>query len=183
LSEIAALLQHYSIDNGKHSGMRLTSMACVALPTCALAMAESERYLPVLIDKIDVILARENLLKDEIMIRMSGCPNGCSRPYMAEIAFVGKAPGTYNMYLGGGFAGNRLAKLYRESIQEDEILKELDTMLTDYAKNRTVGEHFGDFVIRKDYVAPILAGKLFHEEDKEKLRSYPTPSGTNDIYW
>lgn len=158
-------------------------MACVALPTCALAMAESERYLPVLIDKIDVILARENLLKDEIMIRMSGCPNGCSRPYMAEIAFVGKAPGTYNMYLGGGFAGNRLAKLYRESIQEDEILKELDTMLTDYAKNRTVGEHFGDFVIRQDYVAPILAGKLFHEEDKEKLRSYPTPSGTNDIYW
>lgn len=178
---IEALFSKYGIDN-RYTGLRLNSIACVALPTCGLAMAESERYLPKLIDKIDAILERERLSSDAIVIRMSGCPNGCSRPYVAEIALVGKAPGTYNLYLGGGFSGNRLAKLYKESVGEEDILKELDFIISSYARDRLSNEHFGDFVIRKKIVAPTLAGCLFHETDLE-ANQIKTPSGTNQIYW
>jgi sulfite reductase (NADPH) hemoprotein beta-component len=180
--KIEALLHKYKIDNEQYSGLRLNSMACVALPTCALAMAESERYLPVLIDRLDEILTRNGLDADSIMIRMSGCPNGCSRPYMAEIAMVGKAPGAYNLYLGGGFGGNRLAKIYRESVGEEDILSILDDLITKYALHREAGERFGDYVIRSGVVAPTLAGRLFHETDT-KTNMIPTYSGTTQIYW
>eukprot|EP00039_Didymoeca_costata_P022402 m.4398 g.4398 ORF g.4398 m.4398 type:complete len:724 (+) comp2976_c0_seq1:2151-4322(+) len=177
---IQRLLDKHNIDHSRYSGMRTTSMACVALPTCALAMAESERYLPTLITKVEVLLEKYDLMKEKIMIRMSGCPNGCSRPYMAEIVFVGKAPETYNMYLGGGFAGNRIAKIYKEGVKEDVILESLDPIFADYAKNRTNGEHFGDFVIRKGYVAPTLAGRLFWETDKAANQ---IPGVPPQVYW
>lgn len=137
-------------------------MACVALPTCGLAMAESERYLPSLIDKLEPVLDEAGLRDEEIVIRMTGCPNGCARPMLAEISFIGKAPGKYNMYLGGSFTGHRLNKLYKENIGEAEILDTLTPMVNQYAKERLDGEHFGDFVIRAGYVPEVLDGQQFH---------------------
>ncbi|KAI8899755.1 sulfite reductase [NADPH] beta subunit [Globomyces pollinis-pini] len=150
---ISDLLVKFGIDNNGLSGLRLNSMACVALPTCALAMAESERYLPSLVGKIETLLEENGLREESITIRMTGCPNGCARPSIAEIAFVGKAPGVYNMYLGGGFAGERLNKLYKESIGEEEILQQLNVLIKDYAIHRIPEEHFGDFVVRTGVVA------------------------------
>jgi len=162
--EIEQLIQAYGLNDGTpYSALRRNSMACVALPTCGLAMAESERYLPTLLDKIELILDEAGLREEEIVIRMTGCPNGCARPALAEIAFIGKAVGKYNMYLGGGFAGNRLNKLYRENIGETEILEELRPILNRYAKERQEGEHFGDFVIRAGYVKEVRSGLDFHE--------------------
>ncbi|MNS54696.1 Sulfite reductase [NADPH] hemoprotein beta-component [compost metagenome] len=161
--KIEALIKEYSLTDGNHySALRRNSMACVALPTCGLAMAESERYLPSLMDKIDPILAENGLQDEEIVIRMTGCPNGCARPALAELSFIGKAPGKYNMYLGGGFAGQRLNKLYKENIGEAEILDSLKQIFAQYAKERNIGEHFGDFVIRAGYVPEVLDGQQFH---------------------
>ncbi|MFB3124134.1 MAG: sulfite reductase, partial [Woeseiaceae bacterium] len=140
----------------------LHSMACVAFPTCGLAMAESERYLPSLIDRIDERLEVHGLRDEAMTIRMTGCPNGCARPYIAEIGLVGKGPGQYNLYLGAGFAGDRLNKLYRENIDEEEILAALDPLFARYAGERNNGEHFGDFAVRIGAVAEVGAGKEFH---------------------
>ncbi|MEC2324738.1 assimilatory sulfite reductase (NADPH) hemoprotein subunit [Lederbergia lenta] len=162
--QIERLIEEYKLTDGKyHSALRRNSMACVAFPTCGLAMAESERYLPSLLDKIEVILEEVGLRDEEIVIRMSGCPNGCSRPSLAEIAFIGKAPGKYNLYLGAGFAGDRLNKLYRENIGEQAILDELKPIIQHYAKDRLDGERFGDFVIRADYVKEVQSGLDFHD--------------------
>jgi len=157
--EISQILHKYSIDNTRYSALRLNSMACVALPTCELAFAESERYLPSLVTLLDQIIDEAGLRNDAITIRMSGCPNGCSRPFVAEIAFVGKSPGFYNLYLGAGFAGERLNKLFRENMDEDEILTELRPIIMRYAKERKQGEHFGDFVIRAGIVRACTAGR------------------------
>jgi sulfite reductase (NADPH) hemoprotein beta-component len=138
-------------------------MACVALPTCGLAMAESERYLPSLIDKLEVILARHGLSEEPITLRMSGCPNGCSRPYMAEIALTGRAPGKYNLYLGGGFHGERLNRMIRENVGEPVILEVLDETLGRYARERLPGEHFGDFTIRAGIVREVTEGRFFND--------------------
>ncbi|MFG6150069.1 assimilatory sulfite reductase (NADPH) hemoprotein subunit [Halobacillus sp. B23F22_1] len=161
--QIEELVSHYGLIDGKHnSALRRNSMACVAFPTCGLAMAEAERYLPTLIDKVENILDEAGLRDEEIVIRMSGCPNGCSRPALGEIGFIGKAPGKYNMYLGAGFRGDRLNKLYRENIGEEEILQELNPILHNYAKERTENEHFGDYVIRAGYVNAVHSGVEFH---------------------
>lgn len=157
------LFKEYGLtEGGQHSALRRNSMACVALPTCGLAMAESERYLPELMDKIEPMLDEAGLRDEEIVIRMTGCPNGCARPMLAEIAFIGKAPGKYNMYLGGGFSGHRLNKLYKENIGEVEILESLKPIVGHYAKDRREGEHFGDFVIRAGYVKEVRSGQDFH---------------------
>ena len=147
------MMKMYNIDNSRYTGLHRSSMACVALPTCALALAESERYLPSLIDKLAEVIDESGLREKDINIRMTGCPNGCARPYVAEIAFVGRAPGLYNLYLGGGHMGQRLAKLYMEAIDEEAILKALTPLIRAYAVNREDGEHFGDWVIRAGYVA------------------------------
>ncbi|WP_055108059.1 assimilatory sulfite reductase (NADPH) hemoprotein subunit [Paenibacillus ihumii] len=161
--KIEALISEYGLTDGSHySALRRNSMACVAFPTCGLAMAESERYLPTLLDKIEPMLKEAGLQDDDIVIRMTGCPNGCARPMLAEIAFIGKAPGKYNMYLGGGFSGNRLNKLYKENIGEAEILESLQPILSQYAKDRQEGEHFGDYVIRAGYVQEVTDGQNFH---------------------
>jgi sulfite reductase (NADPH) hemoprotein beta-component len=138
-------------------------MACVAFPTCGLAMAESERFLPSLIDRLDRLFIEHGLRDDAITIRMTGCANGCARPYIAEIGLVGKGPGRYNLYLGAGFAGDRLNKLYRENIDEAEILASLDPLFARYANERIDDERFGDFVIRAGIVAEVTAGKDFHD--------------------
>lgn len=161
--KIDALVEQYGLTDGKeNSALRQNSMACVALPTCGLAMAEAERYLPVLVGKIEETLDEAGLRDEEIIIRMSGCPNSCSRPALGEIGFIGKAPGKYNMYLGAGFAGDRLNKMYRENIGEEEILATLKPIFFQYAKERQENEHFGDFVIRAGYVAPVTSGLNFH---------------------
>ncbi|PTE69587.1 sulfite reductase [Staphylococcus devriesei] len=161
--EIQGLIDQYGLTDGKnYTGLRRNSMACVAFPTCGLAMAESERYLPSLISKIEDLLDEAGVNDEDITIRMTGCPNGCARPALAEIAFIGKAPGKYNMYLGGGFKGDRLNKLYKENIGEQEILESLRPILIDYGKERLEGEHFGDFVIRSGVVAKVHGGQDFH---------------------
>lgn len=161
--KIDALVEQYKLDGYKAaSGMRRSQIACVSLPTCGLALAESERYLPTLVTDLEVILEEAGLRDDEIVIRSTGCPNGCGRPYLGEIGLVGKVPGKYNLYLGAGFDGERLNKLYRTSINHEQIIEELRPLLLAYAKERNEGERFGDFVIRKDYVKATTAGNNFH---------------------
>ena len=162
---ITELLEQYKmIDAHESSALRLNSMACVALPTCGLALAESQRYLPDLITELDSILEDAGLRHDAITIRMTGCPNGCARPYIAEIGFVGKAPGKYNLYLGGGHAGQRLNKLYASSIEGSDAAEMLKPLIQDYAKNREEGERFGDFTVRAGYVKATEHGRDFHKE-------------------
>ena len=160
-SKVAAILKKYKIWPVQLSGLRQNSIACVALNTCGLAFAEAERYLPDLITKIESILDENGLFKEEIVIRMTGCPNGCGRPYLAEIALIGKSLGHYNLYLGGNFNGTRLNTLYKETLSEEEILNELRPIIVDFAENRNPKEGFGDYVIRKGYVKAIKEGKEF----------------------
>lgn len=162
--EIEALLRETGlIAFNERSVLRLNSMACVALPTCGLAMADSERYLPDLITKIEGILTRYNLHNEPITLRMTGCPNGCSRPFIAEIGLTGRAPGKYNLYLGGGFHGQRLNRLYRENIGEPAILEALNEILGRYAKERLPDEHFGDFTIRAGIIREVTEGRFSND--------------------
>lgn len=167
LPQIKALMAKYKLDNTSFSGLRLSSSACVAFPTCGLAMAESERYLPILITKVESYLEENGLSRESIVMRMTGCPNGCARPWLAEVAFVGKAYGAYNMYLGGGYHGQRLNKLYRSSIKEAEILDIMKSLLKRYALERQTDgeqpERFGDWCIRAGIIKETTEGKNFHE--------------------
>lgn len=164
LDNMKQMLAKYKLDNTNFSGLRLSSSACVAFPTCGLAMAESERYLPELITKLEGVIEENGMRQDSIVMRMTGCPNGCARPWLAEVAFVGKAYGAYNMYLGGGYHGQRLNKLYRSSIKEEEILEIMKPLLKRYALERNEGERFGDFCIRIGMIKPTTEGKAFHED-------------------
>lgn len=147
-AEVQALIAKYGIED-KDSALRKNSMACVALPTCPLALAEAQRYLPELVTKIEPFLAKYNLDQEEIVIRMTGCPNGCGRPYVAELGFVGTGPGQYNFMLGGDRFGERLNQVYKEKLNETEILTEVDNLLNLYVNERTEGETLGDFGNRK----------------------------------
>jgi sulfite reductase (NADPH) hemoprotein beta-component len=148
------------------SGLRRNSMACVALPTCGLALAESERYMPELLDALDARLKVHGLGADDIVIRMTGCPNGCARPYIAEIGLVGKGPGRYNLYLGAAFDGSRLSKLYVEDLDHTGIVAALDPVFAAYAAQRQPGERFGEFTIREGFVARTGNGRDFHANIK-----------------
>ncbi|WP_345884389.1 assimilatory sulfite reductase (NADPH) hemoprotein subunit [Shewanella algae] len=162
-AEIEALARKHGLMGQVITATRGHSIACVALPTCALAMAEAERYFPEFIDHVDALQAKHAISEQAIVVRMTGCPNGCARPFAAEIGFVGKAPGRYNMYLGASFEGTRLNKMYRENIQEAEILSELDNLFGRYAAERKTGESFGDFTVRAGIVKPVLdAARDFH---------------------
>ncbi len=166
-ARIEELMEQYGIkDSHEKSGLRLSSLACVALPTCGLSLAEAERYLPDLLTEIEEVVEENGLSHDSITIRMTGCPNGCARPFIAEIGFVGRAPGKYNVYLGGGFAGQRLSKLYRESVPGGEIKELLAPVISRYAKEREDGERFGDFCIRAGIVAETIQGGDFHKNIK-----------------
>ena len=155
-SNIQAILDKYKIDNNNLTGLRLQSLACVSLPTCALGLAESERYLPDLIDELDNIIETAGLKDDEITIRMTGCPNGCARPFLAEIGMVGTGPNKYNLYLGAAFNGSRLNQMYRKNIINKDIAPTLEPIIKSYALERNQGEHFGDFVIRKNILAEAI---------------------------
>ncbi|KAI9770582.1 MAG: hypothetical protein M1840_003173 [Geoglossum simile] len=168
LPVIKDTLAKYKLDNVQFSGLRLSSSACVAFPTCGLAMAESERYLPILITKLEGVLEENGLRHDSIVMRMTGCPNGCARPWLAEVGFVGKAYGAYNMYLGGGYHGQRLNKLYRASIKEEEILEIMKPLLKKYAIEREEEERFGDFCIRIGVIKRTTEGKTFHDDVAEE---------------
>jgi len=145
----------------EHLGGGLTKnmVACVALPTCPLAFAEAERYLPTLAQRLEVVTEKFGIKDEEMTIRMTGCPNSCGRPSMAEIGFIGKAPGTYNMYLGADFVGERLNTLFRESVTEDQIIALLTPLFQQFAAEREKGEKFGNFVVRKGVVKPMNAGR------------------------
>jgi sulfite reductase (NADPH) hemoprotein beta-component len=161
---IEAILREHGLDTAhRATGIRLNAMACVALPTCGLALAESERYLPDLVTLLDAEVEAAGLRDDAIVIRMTGCPNGCGRPYLAEIGFVGKAPGKYNMYLGAAFNGSRLNTLYKASMPAADIVPTVRPLLRRYATERDPGERFGDFVIRAGIVKPTGKPADFHD--------------------
>ena len=145
-------------SNSALSGLRRNMMACTALPYCPLSFAESERYLPTLVERLEGVVERVGLLQENISIRMSGCPNSCGRPPASEIGLIGKAPGSYNLYLGGDALGYRLNTLYKEGLDEDEIVGTLTPMLTHYSAQRLTGESFGDFIIRMQYVQSMKNG-------------------------
>ncbi len=170
--EIEKLLEQYGIkDSHLKSSLRLNSLACVALPTCGLALAEAERFLPHLITDLETSLEENGLRHDAITIRMTGCPNGCARPFISEIGFVGRGPDSYNVYLGGGFAGQRLSKLYRENVVSRDIKPLLAPIFARYAKERNDGERFGDFCIRQGYVAETIQGPDFHKNLKPEAHA------------
>jgi len=148
-AELEQVLSGHGIQaTNPFSRTRLASMACPALPTCGLALAESERFLPGLLDRLEGLLAELGLQDEEFIVRMTGCPNGCVRPYIAEIAFVGKAPGKYQIHVGGNLAGTRLVRLYKDSVKAEDLLNELRPLLARYAQERGAGERFGDFCSR-----------------------------------
>lgn len=148
---IQNILDEFGLENHMKasSHVRRNAMACVALSTCPLALAEGQRYMPSLISKIEPLLAKHGLSDEDIIMRMTGCPNGCARPYLAEVGFVGTAYGKYNMHIGGDRQGLRLNKIYKESLDESSILEELDRLLGEYNKLREKNESFGDFTFRK----------------------------------
>lgn len=159
---IDQLVRAHGLDGfNKSSPLRLNSMACVGFPTCGLSLAESERHLPDLVTKIESLLADHDLSEQAITIRMTGCPNGCARPYLAEIGLIGKGPGLYNLHLGAAFNGDRLNRMFRESVQESEILKILDELFGGYVSQRNDEEHFGDYLLR--------SGVLDAAVEKEKM--------------
>jgi sulfite reductase (NADPH) hemoprotein beta-component len=162
--EIERLLDDHGLDHGsgEASVLRRHSIACVGLPTCGLAMAESERFLPGFISKLEDIITSCGLDEEPITIRVSGCNNGCSRPYVAEIGLSGRGPGTYNLYLGGGFFGQRLNKPFLVNVDESAILEALEPMLRRYAQDREPDERFGDFLIRNKIVAAVHSGPDFN---------------------
>jgi len=153
---IDALVVRHGLDaHVRSTPVHRDALACVALPTCSLAMAEAERYLPGFVTKVEQRLAAHGLRDEPILLRITGCPNGCARPYLAEIALIGKAPGRYNLYLGGDGRGQRLNTLYRENIDEPAILAALDEVFARFAAERNAGERLGDFVRRAGIVEAV----------------------------
>ena len=142
------LAEHGVSSSNPFSPTRLASMACPALPTCGLALAESERMMPEFLTRIEALLAELGMQEQELTVRMTGCPNGCARPFMAEVAFVGKAPNKYQIYLGGNEASTRLNRLYKESVKTEDLTNELRIVLGRYLVEKTPGERFGDYCAR-----------------------------------
>ncbi len=155
-AQIEALARQYGLLDDSVSEQRQNSMACVALPTCPLAMAEAERFLPEFVTEIEGVLAKHGVNDDSIIFRVTGCPNGCGRAMLAEIGLVGKAPGRYNLHLGGNREGTRIPRMYKENITDRQILEEIDGLVARWAAERETGEGFGDFVIRAGIIAPVV---------------------------
>jgi sulfite reductase (NADPH) hemoprotein beta-component len=161
---IESLARQHGLLVDHRSPTRLASIACVALPTCPQAMAEAERYLPQLLQKIEDIAFRQGIERQAIVMRMTGCPNGCARPYVAEIGLVGKGPGRYNLHLGGDGIGLRLNRLYRKNLNETELLETLEGLFRLYSAERLPRERFGDFAIRYGLVKPVInPAEDYHE--------------------
>ena len=142
-------------------------MACVSYPTCPLAMAEAERFLPDFTTAVEQIMAKHGVADESIVLRITGCPNGCGRAMLAEIGLVGKAMGRYNLHVGGNKAGTRIPRLFKENITPDEILLILETWIGAWAAQREEGECFGDFAIRSGIVKPVVNAPVdFWDESK-----------------
>lgn len=151
---ITAVLARHGIPVENQAGaVRRASMACPSMPTCGLGLAESERYLPTLLDSVEAVFSELGIADEEVIIRMTGCPNGCARPFMAEIGFIGRAPGKYNVYVGGNEGSTRLARTLKESVKAEEIIDLLRPHLTQWRDNRLPGERFGDFCVRNGIAA------------------------------
>ncbi len=157
--EIERILGMHGVSvQNPFSPTRLAAMACPALPTCGLALAESERAAPALLTRLEALLNELGLGKEELIVRMTGCPNGCARPYTAEVAFVGKAPNKYQIYVGGNEASTRLNRLYKDSVKGDDLMQELRALLVRYLEQRRAGERFGDFCARTVWSATPAGG-------------------------
>lgn len=164
-AEIEQLAIECGLLDGGISNQRKNSMACVAFPTCPLAMAEAERYLPSLVDDVEKILEKNGLVDESIILRVTGCPNGCGRAMLAEIGLVGKGPGKYNMYLGSDLAGSRVPKIYKENVNENDILEHIDLLSARWAQERNQNEAFGDFVVRAGIVDEVkVSARDFHDD-------------------
>jgi len=162
-AKIEAIAVKYGILGERLTLLRKHSIACVSLPTCALGMAEAERYFPEFTDKVDELLTKYGIGDQPIVMRMTGCPNGCARPYAAEIGLVGKGPGRYNLYLGAAFDGTRISKMVLENGNETEILADLDGRFERFSGQRQANENFGDFLVRTDEVKAVLSSaRDFH---------------------
>ena len=160
---IEAIARRFGLIKDGTSKQRQNSMACVAFPTCPLAMAEAERYLPGLVTKVEAILTKHDVSEEHIILRVTGCPNGCGRAMLAEIGLVGKGPGKYDMYLGGNHGGTRVPKLYKESVNEAGILAEINQLVEHWSKEHNADEGFGDFTIRAGIVTEVKVSKRdFH---------------------
>ena len=155
-AKIEKLAREYGLISDTVTKQRENSMACVSLPTCPLAMAEAERFIPGLIDRVDAIMAKHGMADEHIVLRVTGCPNGCGRAMLAEIGLVGKAIGRYNLFAGGNRIGTRIPRLYKENITEPEILAILDEWIGAWARERETDEGFGDYAIRAGIVKPVL---------------------------
>ncbi|MCF2947328.1 assimilatory sulfite reductase (NADPH) hemoprotein subunit [Paraglaciecola aquimarina] len=165
--KIESIAREHGLIADDVSPQRMDSMACVALPTCPLAMAEAERYLPNAVTEIEGLLAKHNLANESIIYRVTGCPNGCGRAMLAEVGLVGKGPGKYNFHLGGDRQGLRIPRMYKENISEQQIMQELDVLIGRWAKERNTDEAFGDFLIRAEVVKPVVdSAKDFHDESQ-----------------
>ena len=161
--ELENILKRYGIEEGLFSPSRKEAIACVALPTCPLALAEAQRYLPDLMTKIETLQDKHGLKDTPMTIRMTGCPNGCGRSYLAEIGFVGKGPGKYVLRLGGDYEGERLNQVYKEEVDEAETLEILDKLFGEFKKARNDNERFGDYMHRTHF-----KGKIFEGKNQEK---------------
>lgn len=162
-TRIEALARQHGLINDSVTEQRKNSMACVSLPTCPLAMAEAERYLPTLVTHVEALLSKHGVPDDHIILRVVGCPNGCGRAMLAEAGLVGRGPGKYNLYLGGNTQGTRIPKLYLDNVAEAEILQALDDLIGRWVLERQSGECFGDFVVRVGVVAEVKVSKTdFH---------------------
>lgn len=162
--QIEKIAREHGLIRPTVSQQRLDSMACVSLPTCPLAMAEAERYLPDAVTELEGILAKHGMEKDSVIFRVTGCPNGCGRAMLAEVGLVGKGPGKYNLHLGGNREGTRIPRMYKENIGEREIMQDMDTLIGRWASERDAEEAFGDFLIRADIIKPVVdSAKDFYD--------------------
>lgn len=154
--KIEQIAREHGLIEDDVSKQRMDSMACVSLPTCPLAMAEAERYLPDAVTELEGLLSKHGMPQQSVVFRVTGCPNGCGRAMLAEVGLVGKGPGKYNLHLGGDREGTRIPKMYKENIGEREIMQDLDALIGRWAQERNVDEAFGDFVVRAGIVAPVI---------------------------
>ncbi|SLM64336.1 MULTISPECIES: assimilatory sulfite reductase (NADPH) hemoprotein subunit [Dickeya] len=155
-AKIEALARQHGLIDDSVTEQRHNSMACVSLPTCPLAMAEAERFLPAFVTQVEGVMQKHGVGQEHIVLRVTGCPNGCGRAMLAEIGLVGKAIGRYNLHLGGNREGTRIPRMYRENITEKEILAEIDNLVARWATERQQGEGFGDFTVRAGIIKPVL---------------------------
>lgn len=168
-ANIEAIARRYGLINSQVTPLREHAMACVSFPTCPLAMAEAERFLPSFTDTLDSLMTKHGMSEEHIVVRVTGCPNGCGRAMLAEVGLVGKAPDRYNLHLGGDRIGTRIPRMYRENITSQDIIAILDPLIGEWAVSRHNDEGFGDFLIRTDVVKPVLNSAIDFYEAQEAI--------------